>query len=374
MRNLKLLLLLSTFLITANALSQNRYFASNRALNSVNTYNADGTYIEEFIEMNAGGLNNPQDIILHPDMFLLVTGTLNPRIKKYDFVTGEYLGDWSDSSYALTRPSKMAIGPDNNIYVTQWGTTAETSKVVRFDQEGNFLGAFTPSAPQGLGLVWDDDRNLYVSLFGITPGSGTVRKYDINGNFVEIFIDSAILESPASLWWDGNGDLLVQDYSQGKVLRYSNTGDYVGEFITGLVNPEGHTYTPNGSLLISDRGDNKVLEYEADGTFIGQWNDGGTLASPNFIKGFTFPLGISENEQNNILVTPTIGNRFIINKEIIVKIETLDVYNTSGKLIESINPNSTDIWNASKLNEGVYLLVTLNHKGKKVTQKIVVKH
>ncbi len=194
MKNLKILLVLCTFIITANALSQIRYYASNRVLNAVNTYQEDGTYIEEFIEKDAGGLSNPQDIILHPNDFLLVTGMNNPQIKKFDTETGEYLGDWSDSNFDLTRPSKMAIGPDDRIYVTQWGTTAETSKIVYFDLEGNYLGAFTPSAPQGLGLVWDNQGNLHISLFGITPGSGTVRKYDTNGAFLETFIDSAILQ------------------------------------------------------------------------------------------------------------------------------------------------------------------------------------
>jgi len=68
--------------------------------------------------------------------------------------------------------------------------------------------------------------------------------------------------------------------------------------------------------LISDRGDNKIVEYEANGTLIGQWDNGGTLAGPNFIKAIDVTLGISENEQNTIFVTPTIGNNFNLSSEI----------------------------------------------------------
>ena len=372
MKNLNILLVLCTFFTTANTLSQIRYFASNRVLNAVNLYQEDGVFIEEFIEKDSGGISNPQDIILHPHGFLLVTGTNNPQIKKFDLQTGEYLEDWSDASFDLTRPSKMGIGPDDNIYVTQWGVTAETSKIVHFDLDGNYLGAFTPSAPQGLGLVWDNQDNLYISLFGITLGSGTVRKYDTNGTFLETFIDSAVLQSPASLWWNNNGDMLVQDYTEGKVLRYSNTGDYIDDFITGLVNPEGHTYLPNGNLLISDRGDNKIIEYEANGTLIGRWDNGGTLAGPNFIKAIDVTLGVSEKELNKIFVTPTIGNNFNLNPEVLSNYEIIEVFDNSGKRVESIDPKNTNTWNASKLNSGIYLLVAVDREGLKRTQKIVV--
>jgi len=374
MRNLKTLLVTVLILITANVISQVRYYASNRVLNAVNTYQEDGTYIEEFIEKDAGGLSNPQDIVLHPEGFLLVTGTNNPQIKKFDLETGAFLGDWSDSSFDLTRPSKMAIGPDDKLYVTQWGTTAETSKIVHFDLAGNYLGAFTPSAPQGLGLVWDEDGNLYISLFGITIGSGTVKKYDTNGNFLETFIDTTVLQSPASLWWDTNGDLLVQDYTEGKVLRYSSTGDYIDDFITGLINPEGHTYLPNGNLLISDRGDNKIIEYEANGNLVGRWDNGGTLAGPNFIKAIDITMGLSENTRNAIFVTPTIGNRFNINPEISHHFSTIEVLSISGRLVDSIQPRDTAVWNASNLNEGLYILNAINSKGAKTVQKIIIKH
>ena len=103
------------------ALCQETYYASNRVLNAVNSYDASGNYIEEFIEKDAGGLNSPQDIILHPQGFLLVTGSLNERIKKFDATTGAYLGEWSDVSFALGRPSKMSIGPDNLLLLPNGG-------------------------------------------------------------------------------------------------------------------------------------------------------------------------------------------------------------------------------------------------------------
>ena len=85
----------------------------------------------------------------HPDGSVLVTGFGNTTIKRYDGETGAFLGDFS-SGYALATPSKMSIGPDSLIYVTQWD--AVQNNIVRFDLDGNFVDEFTTEgAPNGLG-------------------------------------------------------------------------------------------------------------------------------------------------------------------------------------------------------------------------------
>lgn len=355
-------------------IAQGKYYASNRVLNAVNTYEEDGTYIEEFIAQNAGGLSNPQDIIIHPDLFLLVTGTNNEQIKKFDLETGAYLGDWSDPSFALSRPSKMSIGPDNLLYVTQWGTTQEGSKIVRFDLQGNYLGAFTPSAPQGLGHVWDDDGNFYLALFGLNPGSGTVRKYDSDGNFLEIFITSAFLENPTYIWWDEiTGDMLVQDFTAGKVLRYDNNGGYIGEFITGINNPEGYTFLQNGNILISERGANQISEFNPDGTPVARWDNGGVLAGPNFIEYLDPTLNITDIQTNDLLVIPTVGNYFVLNPTLSNDYERIETYNVFGKRVAIIDPQTQEFWNAETHSEGLYFIVGTRFDGQKGAQKIIVK-
>ena len=374
MKNLKTLLWISIFLMVTQLFAQGKFYASNRVLNAVNTYEEDGTYIEEFIAQNAGGLSNPQDIIIHPDSFLLVTGTNNEQIKKFDLETGEYLGDWSDPNFALSNPSKMSIGPDDTLYVTQWGTTQEGSKIVRFDLQGNYLGAFTPSAPQGLGHVWDTDGNFYLALFGLNPGNGTVRKYDSDGNFLEIFISSAFLANPAYIWWDEDtGDMLVQDWGAGKVLRYDSNGDYIGEFITGLNNPEGYTILDNGNILISERGANQITEYNPDGTLLGRWDNGGLLAGPNFIEYLDPMLTVNEIQTNDVFVTPTVSNYFHLNPMLPNDYQRIEIYDIFGKRVDTIDPQTQEFWNANAQSEGVYFMKGIRFNGKNGSQKIIVK-
>jgi len=374
MKNLKTLLRITTLLMVTQIVAQGKYYVSNRVLNAVNTYEEDGTYIEEFIAQNAGGLSNPQDIIVHPDLFLLVTGSNNEQIKKFDLETGAYLGDWSDPNFALTRPSKMSIGPDDLLYVTQWGTTQEGSSIVRFDLQGNYLGPFTGSAPQGLGHVWDTEDNFYLALFGLNPGSGTVRKYDADGNFLEIFISSAFLENPTYIWWDNNtGDMLVQDFTAGKVLRYDSDGNYLGEFITGLTNPEGYTILTNDNILISERGANKISEFNSDGTLVDRWDNGGVLAGPNFIEYLDPILGVTNIENKKQFVTPTVGNHFSFNPRLSDDYKAIKIYDVFGKQVGTVDPKKQEYWNAESHSEGVYFVIGIQFDGQKGSQKIIVK-
>ncbi|MCB0458033.1 MAG: hypothetical protein KDC91_09845, partial [Flavobacteriaceae bacterium] len=333
--------------IALHSFSQIRYYASNRALNAINTYEVDGTFIEEFIAQNSGGLVSPQDIVLHPDGYLLVTGSENPQIKKYDLETGNYLGEWSDPSFNLGRPSKMTIGPDNLLYVTQWGMTAPTAKIVRFDLEGTYLGPFTPIAPTGLGHLWDDDGNFYLAVFGVNTNEGDIRKYDTNGTFIEAFIDSSVLENPTYIWWGDNNDMFVQDFTQGKVLHYDSDGNYIEDYITGLLNPEGFEFLPNGNLLIAERTGNQIREFDSNGNLLGRWDNGGTLASPNFIKALDLSiLSISEEKKSEPLVIPTVGSKFNINPSILPLYQKVEIYNSHGALIETLILKDHTFWNA----------------------------
>ncbi|HPF11352.1 MAG TPA: T9SS type A sorting domain-containing protein [Flavobacteriaceae bacterium] len=355
--------------------AQIRYYASNRAQNAINTYQEDGTFIEEFIAQNSGGLSSPQDIVLHPDGFLLVTGTDNERIKKYDLETGAYLGDWSDTAFSLGRPSKMSIGPDNLLYVTQWGTTAPTAKIVRFDLDGNYLGPFTPIAPTGLGHLWDDNGNFYLAVFGVNTNEGDIRKYDTNGTFLEAFIDSSVLENPTYIWWGENNEMFVQDFTQGKVLHYDSDGNFLEDYITGLLNPEGYEFLPNGHLLVCERTGNQILEFDTNGTLVGRWDDGGTLASPNFIKALDLStLKTQDFQQKSAFILPSLGVEFRVDTEALLGFDRLEVYDLVGKKIDSMLLQNQTIWNAQPFPDGMYFIVAKGQNKRERGQKIMVKH
>lgn len=300
-------LLLSCAAPAAFAQTQLEVLVNSRGTNAVHRYSLDGTFLGEFIEQNDGGLMGPEDILFHPDGSVLVTGFGNTEIKRYDGVTGVFLNDFS-FGYSLATPSKMSIGPDDLIYVTQWGATQ--NKVVRFGLDGAFVDEFTSvGTPNGLGHFWDDQGRFYISVYG-NGANGFVRRFDADGSDLGVFIDSSILQGPTDLVRLANGDVLVQDWTTGMVQHFDADGQYVGVFVSGLTNPEGHDFLPNGTMLMGDWGVDAVHIIDAFGNNLGYFTSGNGLTDPNCVRVHAVPMsGLVDGVVTNasLSVVPNIG-------------------------------------------------------------------
>ena len=133
---MRTLFLLFAFMLARSLSSQSEQhvYISSRNTHSVKYYQTDGTYLGDFVAPNAGNLSKTQDLFFHPhDGTLIVSGIDNTAIKRYDLQTGDFIGNFS-SGYALSEPTKMAIGPDSLLYVSQWGDAQ--NKVARFGLDG----------------------------------------------------------------------------------------------------------------------------------------------------------------------------------------------------------------------------------------------
>src|SRR5690606_36541463 len=140
--------------------------------------------------------------------------------------------------------------------------------------------------------------------------TGTVQRFAADGSFLDIFIDSSILQGPTDLWQIANGDVLVEDWSSGTVLRYDSTGSFIGTYISGLSNPEGHAFLPNGDLLIGDWGVDAVHWFNASGTPLGYFTSGNVLADPNCVRVHEVPcssVGERSARAVPVQVVPTCG-------------------------------------------------------------------
>lgn len=373
---LKLPVLIIALLFTtwAPAQSEIEIFVNSRGANAIKKYDENGNYLGDFISPGSGGLIAPEDIVFHPDGTMLVTGAGNTAIKRYNGQTGEYLGNFS-SGYALQTPSKMSIGWDSLLYVTQWGATQ--NKVVRFDLDGHFVDEFTETpTPNGLGHVWDSDKNFYISVYG-NGGNGTVQKFDSAGHSLGTFINTSILQGPTNIWFDHNGDMLVEDWTVGKVLRYNFNGQYIGEFITGLANPEGIAFLPDGNLLIGDWGLDAVHLIDSTGHVLGIFTSGNGLADPNCVKArVTTTTSTKEEERPGALQyltaypNPASEYFFIGLEGSNYKVELFDI---TGKLVFS-KQNSVKV-DVGDLPSGVYLLkVTDKSSGNAKTATVSIVH
>ncbi len=369
----KEIMLLLFWISTSLVFSQEGVYVSDRLDNAVNKYELNGDFIEVFIEADAGGISNPQDMVFLPNGTVLLTGLGNENIKQYNGQTGAYLGEYS-SGYALQGPTRMELRPDGFIYVLQW---TPNYKVIRFNLDGTFESEYTDTGVvQSIGVAWDPSENLYVSSYG-GGNNGTVTNFDSSGNEIGTFIDSSVLQGPTNIWFhpNGSGNLLVLDFNGNRLSQFDPSGTFIDHPIINIINPEGFAYLPNGNLLICERGADLVSEFDVNLNYVERWDDpSGSLSRPNFIKVLDPNFGIADHTFQTVLFAPTMGVQFEINPKVASNYSTINIYDHTGKLVDTLEVSQSNNWNAQNLSEGLYFLIATSYDGEKATQKIIVSH
>ena len=148
----------------------------------------------------------------------------NGGVQRYDGVTGAPLGQFSD-----TGSRGITFGPDNHLY-----TCDLFGRVGQFDgTNGTFMGNYTAGLGSQLhGPSWHNG-NLYVAQ----PASNRIVRISNGGNTVNDFVTPGTggLSSPYTFLWTPNGDLLVPSYvypgGPNSIKRFhGTTGAYIDEF------------------------------------------------------------------------------------------------------------------------------------------------
>ena len=324
-------------------------------------YDQNGENPEVFIDDN---LAWPQDILFLEDQGVVLVSSLSSgRITKHDAETGAFIEDFANG---IAGPTRMKIGADNLIYVLQWGPN---TRVLRYAQDGTPQGEFTDiDMNQSIGFDWDAVGNLYVSSYN----GNYVQKFNSSGASQGVFINSD-LSGPTNVWIE-DGVMFVLSWNNGKVVRFDvSNGQFIDDFITGLVNPEGIDRLPGGDFLIGDNGSNSVRRFDNNGNDLGDYTTGGNLITPNAVVLRDATLNIPDKHLKLVLVTPTMGTRFNFTPAFQNKYNELRVYNIQGKLMTTIQTVEKNNFDASGYTEGIYFLIAQNNTESAI-QKIIVKN
>lgn len=340
-------------------------YVSSRNTNSVKLFNGEtGEFIEDFVAEGAGGLSKTQDVAFGPGGHLYVTGIDNSAILKYDGMTGEFLGEFT-SGYELHGPTKFTFHDDGLVYVSQWG---EKKEIARFNsQTGEFVDAFATSGLDlACGHAWDNLGNLFVADYSLK----SVMFYEPDGSTGGNFTLGDELEGPVNVWFRDNGNLIVLDWMRGEALEYEYpTGNFVGEYLTGLQRAEGFAFGPDSSLYVCDWITDDIKKYDKEGNFIEVFTDEGEMEAPNAV---TFriidPTSVEEDELPNRIelkqnypnpFNPTTTIEFYIPQTIDGEI-SLDLFDVLGNKLRTIkeginSPGSYSYsFSSGNLASGVY--------------------
>ena len=248
--------------------SGNNLYITSENTNEVLKYDADtGTFIGAFVSAGAGGLDKPRDLQFNSNGDLLVLtsaqgplpgSTKKSEVLRFDGINGTFQGiHIIGGSGGLTAANEMAIGPDGNLYISDFFN----NEILRYDgNTGEFIDVFVESGSGGLvsprDLAFGSDGNLYVGAGG---NIGTVLRYDgQTGEFIDDFVPSGSggLNNPVGLAF-AQVDSIDLDNISGTNLLLGQAGDI------SIINVP---FSGNGGLQIVD---SSTVVLQGDNTYTG---------------------------------------------------------------------------------------------------------
>ncbi|MBX2999726.1 MAG: TIGR03663 family protein [Caldilineaceae bacterium] len=200
-----------------------------------------------------------------------------------------YGGVYDDQ--VIRRPRDVAVGPDGSRYILDTGN----NRVVILDAAGNFMRAFGSSC-----LLNDQGQPGCVDPDGAGPlalGDGQFRE----PWGITVAEDGAIFV--ADTW---NGRIQVFD-AEGNFLRKWGTFAIVDETNRdpfGLFGPRGLAIAANGDLLVADTGNKRIIQFTPEGGFVNQVGGGGVV-----LGRFEEPVDMAVDPNTGNVVVADIWNQ-----------------------------------------------------------------
>ncbi len=131
--------------------------------------------------------------------------------------------------------------------------------------------------------VFEDKQNRYNSLtIYKVPNTPPPNVSSLPEGVINIFegargAGKGELDSPVGIAVDGNGNILVADTNNGRIEKFSPTGNFLtslGSKGTGqgqLGAPNGIAIDRPGNIYVADASNHRVQKLAPDGTFIAEW-------------------------------------------------------------------------------------------------------
>lgn len=210
-------------------------YATSEVPNQIRTYDAaTGAPIGTFISAN---VNAPTAIAFDPAGRAYVANFNDNSVSRFP-ASGDYPGRFITPGLGgLKGPDLgMAFGPNGHLYVPSYNN----HKVARYDGvTGAYLGDFIASRAGGLTpprlRLWRGDE-FFISS---DSGNKVLRCHAKSGPFIENYVHpgSGSLFGATGMKFANNAHYVASSRN-GKVLKYDEiTGQYLGEFATGLGSP-----------------------------------------------------------------------------------------------------------------------------------------
>ena len=346
-------------------------YVADRGNNRIEKFNEKGEFIKAFGSYGTGNgqFAAPSSVAIDTKGNVYVADTSNQRVEKFNS-NGEYIskfGAYGKGSGQFYEPSSLDVGPGGSI----WVADHSLNRITQFNEAGGFVQTFGSlgsgdgqfNGANGIdvdsrGNVWVIDQGngrveqfaqsgKYLSKFG-TKGTGSGQFDFTGGTPLGIAVDNkgglwvadhmntriqkwsvpnyrpswsfafgvlgsgdGQMKSPADVDLAANGDLLVLDKGNNRVVRFDRSSlKFISKFgTTGTANgqftaPNSLAVDPSGNIWVADSGNYRVEEFSDEGTFIRAFGSNGTGDGQ-----FSKIEGIATDLKGNVLVADTYNKR-----------------------------------------------------------------
>ncbi|MGB5288936.1 MAG: T9SS type A sorting domain-containing protein [Ignavibacteriaceae bacterium] len=143
---------------------------------------------------------------------------------------------------------------------------------------------------------FSQDLEIYVSDAGnFSSPPWKILKFDENGENPETFIDTVLAWPQDILFLEDQQVVLISNLNTGRITKYnSTTGDFIGDFATGIGGPTRMKIGADSLLYVLQwTGNGKVKRYQLDGTFVDDFTSVGVSQS----------IGIDWDNNGNLYVS-----------------------------------------------------------------------
>ncbi|MCB0565350.1 MAG: hypothetical protein KDD01_13330 [Phaeodactylibacter sp.] len=122
---------------------------------------------------------------------------------------------------------------------------------------------------------------IYVSDAGNFSSFFQILRFDENGENGEVFTNDQLAWPQDIVYLQHRNSIIVSNLNSGKITEYNaDTGQYIGDFATGIGGPTRMKIGADGLLYVLQwQGDEKVLRYDLDGNLVDRFTDVGVSNS-----------------------------------------------------------------------------------------------
>ena len=258
----------------------------------IQKFNSSGEFIMSFGSSGTGDgqFNSPRDLVIDNAGYIYVVDRSNRRIQKFNS-TGEFqmkFGSSGTGDGQFTNPTGIAVDSSGNIYVADSGN----HRIQKFNSSGTFLFTFGWGVTNGTAVLQFCTSGCRAGVSGSGDGQ---------------------LNSPSDITLDSSGNMLVVDYVNNRIQKFTNLGGYIDKFgsygtADGQLRYPNSIYLDNnnGDIYITDSLNHRVQKFNSSYTF--QMKFGSNIFSED---KFYQPWGMDVDSNGSIFVADDLGNRVV---------------------------------------------------------------